>query len=391
MAYDAPDYTVVLWDSKGPYWKTGSGKKTYIPPITAAQYQNDPKMQAWAKSQGASIDYSPVASGGSPVVTNNSVPGSSLFRERGVWNSAEGGYDQGINWTNIAAIGIGGAIAAPFVVGALAGAAAPAYGPLAGGYGAATTSATVPAALAESGAIAAGAAGGAAAPAALAGTAPATTAPTVGAIGTTGAVAPTAAALPAAGVPVAAAPAYGPLAGGYGAATTAIPAAPAALSGAGIVGTSPSWAGIAQKAIPAATNIIGNVMQKNAIGDAVNAQTAGQAKALEAERAGGERAIGILSPWATVGAAANNRLGELLHLTPPLAVQGQMPVTSAQQASANSFVPTAVRNSPTASQVPQGPGPYANWPIYQAPDGSKRRVDPQQAAAAEAAGAQRVG
>ncbi len=36
-----------------------------------------------------------------------------------------------------------------------------------------------------------------------------------------------------------------------------------------------------------------------------------------------------------------------------------MPVTSAQQSSANSFVPTAVRNSPTASQVPQGPGPNA--------------------------------
>jgi hypothetical protein len=190
----------------------------------------------------------------------------------------------------------------------------------------------------------------------------------------------------------AAAPAYGPLAGGYGAATTEASIPPAlAATGATAGGVGSTLSSLLPKAIPAAANIIGNQIQKGAINNAVNAQVGSQEKALEAERLGGERAIGILAPWANVGGAAANRLGELLHLQPPPAVPGQMPVTPAQQSSANSFVPNAVRNSPTASQVSQAPGPYANWPIYQAPDGSKRRVDPSQAQAAEAAGATRVG
>jgi len=41
--------------------------------------------------------------------------------------------------------------------------------------------------------------------------------------------------------------------------------------------------------------------------------------------------------------------------------------------------------------VPQVPGPYANMAIYEAPDGSRRRVPPDQEAAAMAAGARRVG
>ncbi len=405
MAYDAPDYQTVLWDANGkPYWKTASGSKTYIPPIVAAQYQDDPKLRAWAASQGESIDYSKVASGGQAAVTNNARPGASLLKNAGTWNSKTGQFDRGVNWGNIMALGIAGAIAAPFVIGAVAGGAgAGAAGGTGAGVGLGETGATV------------GLASGAGLPGAVA-------APTVAGIGTAAATTPTLVGTAAGPGATTTAAGLGTVPAGIGesAATTGLasgaglPGAVAAPTVADLATVGSSVPGIANAAglpataataatpggilgpalkygVPAASNIIGNVMQKGAIDDAVKAQTDSQAKALEAERQGGERAIGILSPWANVGSAAVNRLGELLHLSPPPAVPGQMPVTPSQQSSANSFVPTAVRNSPTASQVPQGPGPYSNWPIYQGPDGSKRRVDPQQEAAAVQAGAKRIG
>ncbi len=406
MAYDAPDYSVVLWDASGkPYWKLASGKKSYIPPIVAMQERDDPKLLAWAKSQGFSIGTNP--DGTTAIKTN--APGGGLIHNRGTWNSQTGKYDQGINWGNIAALGIGAAIAAPFVVGAVAGGAA--GGGAAGGVGVGETGATVglasgaglPGAVAAPTVASLGAGAGGAGIGTLSGTTPVLEGVAAG---------PGAISVPAsqaAGVGIGETGATTGLASGAGLpGATAIPsvadlatvgssvpgianAAVVPAAAAGGVGT--TLANLLPKAIPAAANIIGNQMQKGAIDDAVKAQVGSQEKALEAERLGGERAIGILAPWANVGGAAANRLGELLHLQAPSAVPGQVPVTPAQQSSANGFVPTAVANSPDPAvrNVPQGPGPYANWPIFQAPDGTKRRVSPDQAAAAQAAGATRIG
>lgn len=103
----------IQWDEGGnPFYLTSDSQRDYVPPIAAAQYQNDPKMLAWAQGRGATIDYSPVQSGGAPVVSNNSVPSGSLLRERGTWNSQSGGYDQGLNWTNILSMAVAGFITA---------------------------------------------------------------------------------------------------------------------------------------------------------------------------------------------------------------------------------------------------------------------------------------
>lgn len=182
MPYDAPDYTKVLWESGKPYWLTASGKKMFIPPLTAAQMREDPKAQAWAKSQGVNIDYQTDPTTGQVTVgpggvTNTATPSGGLIHQRGEWNSETGQFDQGIDWGNIMALGVGGAIAAPFVAGALAGAGggaasgagasgagAAAGGAAAGGTLASSTIAplmgTLPAATAGSGAVTAATAAG---------------------------------------------------------------------------------------------------------------------------------------------------------------------------------------------------------------------------------------
>jgi len=125
VAYDAPDYQHVLWENGKPYWKTASGKKTFIPPLVAAQMRDDPEILAWAEKQGVKIDFQTdpetgqitIGEGG---IQNHAAPGGSLFRERGQWNSEKGEWDRPINWSNIMAMGVGGAMAAPFIVPALA-------------------------------------------------------------------------------------------------------------------------------------------------------------------------------------------------------------------------------------------------------------------------------
>lgn len=107
----------VKWDAKGPYYPTSDGRKAYIPPIAAAQYDDDPRMLQWAQAQGATLRDSPQG-----ITAGTSVPGGSLLKNRGTWNSQEGGYDQGINWGNVAALGVGGLIAAPAIAGLAAGA-----------------------------------------------------------------------------------------------------------------------------------------------------------------------------------------------------------------------------------------------------------------------------
>ena len=93
-------YVTMLMD--GPGYKKGD--RRYIAPAEvhpSNSYGQDPKLLAWAQG--------------------NQAPGQSLLHERGQWNPRTGKWDQGINYTNLASIGVGGLIAAPFVVPALAG------------------------------------------------------------------------------------------------------------------------------------------------------------------------------------------------------------------------------------------------------------------------------
>jgi hypothetical protein len=76
-------------------------------------------------SEGKKIWISPEAAGGSVGSTGGGPMGSQsggLIHEGAQWNDETGTWDHPINWGNIMSMGIGGAIAAPFVVGALAGA-----------------------------------------------------------------------------------------------------------------------------------------------------------------------------------------------------------------------------------------------------------------------------
>ena len=215
---------------------------------------------------------------------------------------------------------------------------------------------------------------------------------------------------------------------GGGAATTAatVPPALAAVgTGGGVAATAGSWltgpaAGLISTGIQAGAGIYAANQQNAANADAARIQAESFDKALAQERAEQEYQhaqdllkqnqyadyLSRLNPYAQTGQAASNRLSEFMGqpaaaqtpLTPapppnPLPAQRTtVPVTPAQQSSANTFVPTAVKNNPYAfGSVPQVPGPYANMAIYEAPDGSRRRVPPDQEAAAMAAGARRVG
>ena len=106
MPYTPIDQTRVLWDAAGrPYWASVDGKtRHYIPPITASQYRDDPRMLQWAASQGVT-----------PENPSGTIQPGGFFKGRGEWQSDEGQYEQPTNWGNIAALGVGGAIAAPFV------------------------------------------------------------------------------------------------------------------------------------------------------------------------------------------------------------------------------------------------------------------------------------
>ena len=236
--------------------------------------------------------------------------------------------------------------------------------------------------------------------------------------------------------------AAGLLAGGAGAGGAAASSAPAYV-GADIAGTAAAGTGAAagggvaataggvgswltspygsliSQGISTAGNIYGANKAADASAEAARIQAESFDKALAAAKEEQDYAhsrdtrgdnqyadyLSRLNPYGQTGQASSNRLSQFMGqpaaaqtpLTPnpppnPLPAQRTtIPATAAQQSAANSFVPTAVKNSPTASQVPQGPGPYANWPVYQAPDGSKRKISPEMAAQADAAGLQRVG
>jgi len=107
-------YRVYLMDGPG-YRK---GERQYVPPVEA-RYSDDPKLRAWGEG--------------------NQQPGQSFLKERGTWDSDTGEWDQGTNWTNLLSAGVGGAIAAPLLLGAVGGGAAGSAGAggAAGGSGAA--------------------------------------------------------------------------------------------------------------------------------------------------------------------------------------------------------------------------------------------------------------
>lgn len=137
MPVNSIDYSQIHFDGQGrPYWTQQSGGNVYLPPAAALQSRN-PQAVAWGQA-------------------NQSAPGSSLTRNRGHWDARAGQWKQGINWNNLASIGVGAGIAAPFVAPALAG-----LGGGAGGGAGTAAATTAPAAGAGAGstAAAAGAAG----------------------------------------------------------------------------------------------------------------------------------------------------------------------------------------------------------------------------------------
>lgn len=104
----------VQWDPSGkPYYNTSDGKRDYIPPVAAAQYRDDPRMQQFATQFGVNAEH-----------PSGNIPGGGLLHQRGVWNSQKGQYDQPIDWGNLMSMGVGG-----FLTGGLLDAfAAPAAG-----------------------------------------------------------------------------------------------------------------------------------------------------------------------------------------------------------------------------------------------------------------------
>lgn len=114
------DYSKILWSGGKPFWQRADGSKVFLPPATAAQ-TGDRRAVEWAKSMGYSIGDEGVIN---DVFSNH---GTSLLKNRGNWNPDTGEIDQGINWNNIMAMGVGAQIGAPYLMSAL-GSGAPAAG-----------------------------------------------------------------------------------------------------------------------------------------------------------------------------------------------------------------------------------------------------------------------
>ncbi len=130
---DTPVNYNLQWDGTKPYYDLNSGGKQYLSPAEAMG------IQQAAKADGTPVDPRVTAylGGASPETGGTSGPTSSLFKNAGEWNPDTGKFDQSINWGNIMAMGVGGAMAAPLIAGAVAGGAA-GGGSAAAGGGAAT-------------------------------------------------------------------------------------------------------------------------------------------------------------------------------------------------------------------------------------------------------------
>jgi hypothetical protein len=121
----------------GGYWRTIRGEKTYYP-------------REW-------FDQAGTFTGTGTQAGDKAGQGQGFFKQGTKWNWKTGQWENPTNWANVigvaAAGGVGAGIAAPAIGAALGGSATTAggVGPLAGGYGAATTSAAVPSSLAAVG------------------------------------------------------------------------------------------------------------------------------------------------------------------------------------------------------------------------------------------------
>lgn len=92
----------VKWDASGkPYYDIDGRNIGYVPPASALESTNDPRLMAWGQAHAAR-------------------PGQSFLKDSGTWNPATGQYDQGINWTNILSSVVGAGLGAG-AIGALAG------------------------------------------------------------------------------------------------------------------------------------------------------------------------------------------------------------------------------------------------------------------------------
>jgi hypothetical protein len=118
--FDEQGRPYVIYKMDGPGYKAGD--RRYISPAEvhpSNAWGQDPRLLAWAQQMQAS------------------KPGQSFLRNRPHWDSDEGEWDRGINWTNILSAAVGGGIgagalnAAGIIGGAGGGGAAGSGGPLA--------------------------------------------------------------------------------------------------------------------------------------------------------------------------------------------------------------------------------------------------------------------
>lgn len=143
-------YPSIQFDERGaPFQISASGKRSYIPPAAAATADaSNPvgaKLRAWANGQGATYENPGAA-----------TPRSGFAHNTGTWDSNTGEWDGG-NFFNTSLGGLilgGGAMAAPYAIGALSGlggaggaADAAVANAAAAGTGPATTAATTAATI----------------------------------------------------------------------------------------------------------------------------------------------------------------------------------------------------------------------------------------------------
>lgn len=82
--------TSIHWDASGKPYMLQHGAKFYPSPA-ALQGSNDPQIQAWVHAVGPQ-------------------PQNGLIHGMGQWNTDKGQWDQGVDWGNIASLGIAGAL-----------------------------------------------------------------------------------------------------------------------------------------------------------------------------------------------------------------------------------------------------------------------------------------
>ncbi len=286
----ATDFKTVRWDAKGnPYWVVND-KPYYIPPETASQ-MDDPKVQQWAQK--------------------NQVQDNGALKTRPQWNPQTGNWDSSVDWSNLANIGIGGAIAAPLISAAL-----PAAGASSAAAPATASSYAAPAAAAST-----------AAPAAAA-----TAAPALGGGATVGANLGAASALPAA------ATGGGVTAGG--------------IFKSLLPKDNAGWAALG-------ANVLGNVIQSRQVDKATQAQVDAANKALELQSNVYQQQRSDLAPYRASGNGALSLLNLGMGISPqdtPTLPAFQQPAQTPQRGATDQAGQTAIPRSLSTLGQPQAGG-----------------------------------